>query len=269
MPSARARSPWLQPLGRSSSMKTLAASLRSGAFFLDRLEATAPREVKLHLLGRYSGGSPAHKPAAGGDRAGRARRRRGEGGPSWRRCSSTPTSSFPPATSLNLPEDVLKQRLVGPACALVPGRLPSARAGVARRRRAGRRGQAGAAPRSASPEQLVELATRGYQYTPAPYIRRVVFFPSLVDEALGDPVEHNGARRLRLPDRSRPAWEEAAAPAEVARVYKALGDQGRPQAPAPAQRGPAQADRGAARRAGASRSPPRTINRDPPARRVP
>ena len=74
-----------------------------------------------------------------------------------------------------------------------------------------------------SPEQLVELATRGYQYTPAPDPDDRLL-PELVDAALGGPLGAQGHEDLLLPDRPRRGGHLAA---EVARVYKALGDEGR------------------------------------------
>jgi DNA-binding transcriptional ArsR family regulator len=76
-----------------------------------------------------------------------------------------------------------------------------------------------------SPEQLVELATRGYQYTPPGAIRRLVFFPSWFMRPWVILWEHKSTKIFCYP--IAPAPEEGASPAEVARVYKALGDEGR------------------------------------------
>jgi DNA-binding transcriptional ArsR family regulator len=76
-----------------------------------------------------------------------------------------------------------------------------------------------------SPEQLVELATRGYQYTPPGAIRTLVFFPSGFMRPGVILWEHKSAKIFCYP--IAPAREEGASPAEVARVYKALGDEGR------------------------------------------
>jgi DNA-binding transcriptional ArsR family regulator len=76
-----------------------------------------------------------------------------------------------------------------------------------------------------SPEQLVELATRGYQYSPPAAIRRIVFFPSWFMRPWVILWEHKGTKIFCYP--IAPAAEESASPAEVARVYKALGDEGR------------------------------------------
>jgi DNA-binding transcriptional ArsR family regulator len=79
--------------------------------------------------------------------------------------------------------------------------------------------------RSNSPTQLTELATRGYQYAPVPGIRTLAFFPSWWMRPWVILWEHKGTKIFCYPI-ATPA-EEGAAPAEVARVYKALGDEGR------------------------------------------
>ena len=76
-----------------------------------------------------------------------------------------------------------------------------------------------------SPEQLVELAARGYQYSPPAAIRRLVFFPSWFMRPWVILWEHKSTKIFCYP--IAPAPEEGASPAEVARVYKALGDEGR------------------------------------------
>jgi DNA-binding transcriptional ArsR family regulator len=76
-----------------------------------------------------------------------------------------------------------------------------------------------------SPEQLVELATRGYQYTPPPAIRTLAFFPSWFMRPWVILWEHKSTKIFCYP--IAPPAEEGTSPAEVARVYKALGDAGR------------------------------------------
>jgi len=76
-----------------------------------------------------------------------------------------------------------------------------------------------------SPEQLVELATRGYQYTPPAAIRTLVFFPSWFMRPWVILWEHRSTKIFCYP--IAPAPEEGTSPAEVARIYKALGDEGR------------------------------------------
>jgi DNA-binding transcriptional ArsR family regulator len=83
-----------------------------------------------------------------------------------------------------------------------------------------------AAARNRTPQQLAELATRGYQYTPGPDIRKLVFFPSWWMRPWVILWEHNGAKIFGYPiaGGADAAIDSAA---EVARVYKALGDEGR------------------------------------------
>jgi DNA-binding transcriptional ArsR family regulator len=77
-----------------------------------------------------------------------------------------------------------------------------------------------------SPEQLVELATRGYQYSPPPAIRTLAFFPSWFMRPWVILWEHRSTKIFCYP--IAPVAEDAgASPAEVARVYKAIGDEGR------------------------------------------
>ncbi len=75
------------------------------------------------------------------------------------------------------------------------------------------------------PEQLVELATSGYQYRPAPGIRTIALFPSWWMRPWVILWEHKSVKIFCYPIAAAP--EEGASPAEVARVYKALGDEGR------------------------------------------
>ena len=76
-----------------------------------------------------------------------------------------------------------------------------------------------------SPEQLVELTLRGYQYTPAPGIRTIALLPNWWMRPWVILWEHKSTKIFCYP--IAPTPEEGASPAEVARVYKALGDEGR------------------------------------------
>ena len=77
-----------------------------------------------------------------------------------------------------------------------------------------------------SPEQLVELATSGYQYSPAPGVRTLVFFPSWWMRPWVILWDHKSAKIFCYPIRLEQT-EEGTSPAELARLYKALGDEGR------------------------------------------
>ena len=76
-----------------------------------------------------------------------------------------------------------------------------------------------------TPEQLVELATSGYQYAPGPGIRTLVFFPSWWMRPWVILWEHKSSRIFCYPIRAETA--DGTSPAELARLYKALGDEGR------------------------------------------
>jgi hypothetical protein len=93
-----------------------------------------------------------------------------------------------------------------------------------------------------SPEQLVELATRGYQYTPPAAIRTIAFFPSWFMRPWVILWEHKSTKIFCYPIAPRP--RRALSPAEVARVYKALGDEGRLKLLRPTQRRADEAERG-------------------------
>ena len=79
--------------------------------------------------------------------------------------------------------------------------------------------------RTHTPEQLVELATSGYQYSPGPGIRTLVFFPSWWMRPWVILWEHKSARIFCYPLREQTG--DGVSPAELARLYKALGDEGR------------------------------------------
>jgi DNA-binding transcriptional ArsR family regulator len=75
------------------------------------------------------------------------------------------------------------------------------------------------------PEQLVEQATNGYQYAPPPTIRTLALFPSWWMRPWVILWEHKSTKIFCYP--IAPAPGEGPTPADVARVYKALGDEGR------------------------------------------
>ena len=75
-------------------------------------------------------------------------------------------------------------------------------------------------------EQMVELATNGYQYTPGPGVRTLVFFPSWWMRPWVILWEHKSAKIFCYPIRPE-RTEDGTSPAELARLYKALGDEGR------------------------------------------
>ena len=195
---------------------------RTFASFLERLAATDPVEVKLHLLGGY-GSSFGH--LAGPDVIERAAYGDAEAQETFLASLAEYSDKHESTRSLlELGAEELKARLLD----LLPRWhdhvfLPH----VAEWRGAAERDAEAKRSLAArhSPEQLVELAARGYQYTPGPGIRRIALFPSWWMRPWVILWEHKGTKIFCYPI-AAPA-EEGASPAEVARVYKALGDEGR------------------------------------------
>lgn len=194
---------------------------RTFAAFMQRLEATEPMEVKLHLFGHYDTSSRHLPPevveaAAAGDR------------PAIDQVLGH-LAEFSDKhdlyrTFLELDGGELKARLVD----ILPRwhrevfapHEPEWRAAAERDVEAKR-----ALLARHSPEQLVELATRGYQYAPPPAIRTIAFFPSWFMRPWVILWEHKSTKIFCYPIAA--VAEEGTPIAEVARVYKALGDEGR------------------------------------------
>jgi DNA-binding transcriptional ArsR family regulator len=194
---------------------------RTFAAFMERLEATDPVEVKLHLFGHY-GPRSSHldpdviKGAAMGEPA--ATEQLLESLAEW-------TDKHDLVRKLlELGADEVKARFLD----LLPRWyehvfLPQAEdwRQAAERDAAEKRALA----TTHRPEQLVELATSGYQYAPPPGIRTIAFFPSMWMRPWVILWDHKSTKIFCYP--IAPAPDEGASPAEVARVYKALGDEGR------------------------------------------
>jgi len=195
---------------------------RTFAAFLERLEATDPVEVKLHLFGHY-GSATEHLSAP--DVLERAAR--GDADAREEFLASLADWSEKHALMkglLELGADEVKARLLDVlprwyVQVFLPHE-PEWRAAADRDAEA-----KGALAKRHSPEQLVELATRGYQYTPGPGIRTIAFFPSWWMRPWVILWEHKGTKIFCSP--IAPAEQGGASAAEVARVYKALGDEGR------------------------------------------
>jgi DNA-binding transcriptional ArsR family regulator len=195
---------------------------RTFAAFLERLEATDPVELKLHLFGYY-GSSFSH--LAGPDAIERAAR--GDADAQNELLESVIEYSDKHElirSLLELDGEEVKARLLD----LLPRWHtevfePNAQEWRDAAERDVESKRALAAKHS--PEQLVELAARGYQYTPAPGIRTIALFPNWWMRPWVLLWEHKGTKIFCYP--IAPAAEEGASPAEVARVYKALGDEGR------------------------------------------
>ena len=195
---------------------------RSFALFLERLAATDAVELKLHLLGYHGAGHHLVSPetiraAAGGD--------------------GTAVEEYLGA----LAEYDVKQELARNLLQLDPARLQSRLLELLPRWYEEiflphSDGWREAADRDAdakrqlvqthTPEQLVELATNGYQYAPTPGIRSLVLFPSWWMRPWVILWEHKAAKIFCYPLRAE-ADGDGTSPTELARLYKALGDEGR------------------------------------------
>jgi DNA-binding transcriptional ArsR family regulator len=194
---------------------------RTVAAFLERLAETDPIELRLHLLGHYDTSSR-HAPTGVAERA-------AHGDPEaidvFLSALAEYTDKHEAARRvLEADGDELKSRLLR----MLPRwhevvfaphaeewREAAERDAEAKRTLAARH----------TPEQLVELATRGYQYTPPPTIQTIAFFPSWFMRPWVVLGEHKSAKIFCYPIAAAP--DEATSPAQIARVFKALGDEGR------------------------------------------
>ena len=236
--------------GSSSRRRRRGRSRRSSSGSRRPIRST----LKLHLFGYY-GSAFSHlaapemiERAAGGDAEAHRDVPR-------RRSPSTRTSRRSTAGLLELGADAVKDAAGRAAPALVRARS-SCRNSEEWREAAERDAESKRALAAThSPEQLVELATRGYQYTPAPGDPHARSLPELVDAPLGDPLGAQEHEDLLLPDR-RDRRGGHLAGRGGARLQGARR-RGAPEAPAAPQRRPAQAH-ARRRRSSASRSRPRT-----------
>jgi DNA-binding transcriptional ArsR family regulator len=196
---------------------------RTFAAFFERLEATDALEIKLQVLGRYSGPS-GHLPPL--DVIERAARGDAEAQEQFLAPLREFWDKYESARGLLMADaEDLKRQLVDffprwHEVVFLPHEQEwreAAERDVEAKR---------AAARTRTPQQLAELATRGYQYSPAPEIRRLVFFPSWWMRPWVLLWEHNGTKIFGYPIAGG-ADAPADSPVELARVYKALGDEGR------------------------------------------
>ena len=194
---------------------------RTFAAFMERLEATDPVELKLHLFGHYGTTSSHVAPdiveaAAYGEQA--AIEQVLEALAEW-------------SDKHELYRDLLRMdgvEMKARILRLLPRWYDVVFAPYEQEWRAEAERDAEAKRALAkrhSPEQLVELATRGYQYMPPAAIRTIALFPSWFRRPWVILWEHKSTKIFCYP--IAPAAEDGTAPAEVARVYKALGDEGR------------------------------------------
>ncbi len=194
------------------------------ASFLERLEETDATTLRLHLFGCFGDSAPSHLSAP--DVIERAAR--GDEDAKEEFLASLVEYSGKYESVKNLLErdaDELKANLL----ALLPRWYehvflpyePEWRAAAERDVESKR-----ALARKHTPEQLVELATRGYQYLPGPGVRRLAFFPSWWMRPWVILWEHKGTKIFCSPIADE-TETEGSSPEQLARIFKALGDEGR------------------------------------------
>jgi DNA-binding transcriptional ArsR family regulator len=75
--------------------------------------------------------------------------------------------------------------------------------------------------------KLVEIATNGFDYTPDPRDRRILLLPSMILSPWMVYLDHKDQKAICYPASESAAEAGVMGPAQLARFYKALGDEGR------------------------------------------
>jgi DNA-binding transcriptional ArsR family regulator len=196
---------------------------RSVDAFLDRLAATDPLEIQLHLLGYYMLGHHVTDPeairaAAAGDRGGR--RQLLEAVAEW----SGKHEAVERLLSLGA-EDV-KRRVLE----LLPSwrehvfqPLAAEASALAERDAEAKRLLA----RTIPPERLVERTTDGLQYAPRPDVHKLVFFPTYWQRPWVILGEYRHVKIYCYPIGIDHEQADDRSAAEIARTYRALADENR------------------------------------------
>jgi len=196
---------------------------RTGAAFLEHLEATDPLELRLHLLGYYTRSHHLAEPetirrAAEGDVAARAELLEAFSAYTDK-CETT-------ARLLDLAPDEAKRALVDLLSDwhehVLPRIAPDVAALAERDARAKRE-----LVRSVPPEQVVERLAPGIQWVPGSDVDRVVLFPAYSPRPWVYMSEYERVKIFCPPiglDRGEATPDD---PAELVRLYKALGDESR------------------------------------------
>ena len=191
--------------------------------FLETLQRTSAVEIRLHLLDYYNSGHHLVEPdtlrgAATGDAG--ARQQLLDAVAEWG------SKRVVVERLLDLPADELKAQLLD----ILPRwreeifqPLAEQAMGLAERDARAKRELA----RTLTPEDLVERATNGLRYAPAPHIQTIALFPSFWERPWVILIEYKHVKIFGYPisiDREAAAGTD---PAQLARVYKALADEGR------------------------------------------
>lgn len=198
---------------------------RTAPAFLEHLAATDPLEIRLHLLGYYARGHHVTEP--------QAIRRAAEGDAAAIAELLEAASEYVDAEKCaNLERAVLSDPVEGKRALIdflsrwyehVLPELAPADPSLAERDAAAKRELVRAVP----PEQVVERLAPGLQWVPGPEIDRVVFFPAYSPRPWVYMSEYKRVKIFCYPitlDRAPSGPDD---PAELVRIYKALGDESR------------------------------------------
>ena len=198
---------------------------RTAAAFLEHLAATDPIELRLHLLGYYVRGHPVTEPetirrAAEGDAAAIAA------------LVEAASEYVDPVKCANLEQSVRTDPVEGKRALLdllsswnehVLPKLAPADPTLAERDVEAKRELV----RSVPPEQVVERLAPGIQWVPVPEIDRVVLFPAYSPRPWVYMSEYKRVKIFCYPITLDRAPAGPGDPADLVRIYKALGDESR------------------------------------------
>jgi DNA-binding transcriptional ArsR family regulator len=199
---------------------------RTAAAFLEHFAATDPVEIRLHLLGYYTRGHHVTEPETIRQAA------EGDAGAIGELVAAYSEYVDPDKCAnlervLHADPDVSKGQLLdllsGWSEHVLPAIVPTDYASLAARDVEAKRELV----RSVPPEQVVERLAQGIQWVPGPEIDRVVLFPVYSPRPW---VYMNEYRRVKIFCPPITLDREPAAPgdpAELVRIYKALGDASR------------------------------------------
>jgi DNA-binding transcriptional ArsR family regulator len=196
---------------------------RTAAAFVERLAATDPVEIQLHLLGYYMRGRHVSEPetirrAATGDED--AQKELVEAFSEWPAECSVFQDVFElgPERAKAMLVDLISRWREEVFPPLAAEAAPLAERDAAEKRRLAD---------TLAPEQLVERMAPGLQYLPTPDVHRIVFFPVYTSRPWVYTSEYKHVKIFCYPIRVDREEAPPDDPARLVRVYKALGDESR------------------------------------------